>query len=198
MANIRDGDTDKGSRKCLQDYMKNDSKQLSDLIILSNQELLMIDNVDLYWKSPIAELNFLEYRDNFLEPLGLMKFDNEIRQFWPANGLQWDGLAVVTKNNKFYGILLIEAKAHPEEAKNQYCKAQSNESINRIKTSLAFTRETLGIDNKFDDIWFNRHYQFANRLAFMVFLNRELKIPTWLVMVNFVNDFSLKPTDLKE
>jgi len=31
----------------------------------------------------------------------------------------------------------------------------------------------------------------------MVFLNRELKIPTWLVMVNFVND-SFKPTSLKE
>lgn len=61
------------------------------------------------------------------------------------------------------------------------------------RIAIARTQGFMGV-NGVD--WLQGTYQLANRFAFLYFLNQIAKVPTFLVLINFVNDQSNKPTPL--
>lgn len=194
MANLNSGLAKRGSRKYLQQYMINAKDELSELIIAASPSLLsFIDSKsEIEWMSPLEKPDklgkeeFYEYRDDFLEVLELKK-DNlsdakeKLKEFWPKNGPQWDGLAVVNGIDGQKGLLLVEAKAHIDETKSDL-KAVSEESINKIKNAIAVTQDCCGIETT---EWTKHYYQLGNRIAFLYFMNEVLHIPTWFVLINF-------------
>ena len=46
--------------------------------------------------------------------------------------------------------------------------------------------------------WTHGYYQVANRIAALYFLNEVVGLEAWLVLVNFVNDTSHKPTKIQQ
>lgn len=203
MTNKNCGVATQGSRLYLQQYMVNAEDKLSEMIIAASPSLLIFaankSNID--WKSPLEKCSkgeFYEYRDDFLEVLDLederyKKAKENLREFWPKNGPQWDGLAVVNGINGQKGFLLVEAKAHLDETKSDL-KAVSNQSINKIKKSISRAQEYYGIET---NDWTRDYYQLGNRIAYLYFMNEILKIPTWLVLINFT-DGEYKKTELYE
>ena len=197
----------KGSRFSLQHYMKtvNGRNILSDLIISSSPSLLSFMGQDLCinWKSPLPlpeglpYQEFYEYRDDFLKILNysdaeLRNKNSIIRSHWPKNGPQWDGLAVVTGANGEQGALLIEAKSHTGEMKASMNAEPA--SAAKITGTFDMVQNKMGI---ISNEWTKEYYQLSNRIAFLYIMNEILEIPTWLVLVNFIND-PFKPTTLKE
>lgn len=196
MDNKNSGCATQGSRLYLQQYMLNAKEELSELIMAASPSLLSFigSNTKIQWKSPLqkpekpGKEEFYEYRDDFLEVLGLddEAYNNEskaVREFWPKIGPQWDGLALVTGSDGEKGLLLVEAKAHLDETKSDV-KAKSQISINKINSSIGIAQKSYGI--KPVD-WTKNHYQLGNRIAFLYFMNEVLKIPTWLVLINFTD-----------
>ena len=193
MTNRNKGKADKGSRFCLQEYIYHECEQLTLLITTASPSLLSFNYENIIWQSPLPDKEYYEYRDDFLEPLGMANKKELLRTFWPKNGPQWDGLAIIKRKSK-NGILLIEAKAHPKETKSDI-KATSKKSISLIEGSLERTKGFMGV--KFSN-WGKNNYQLSNRLAYSYFLNEILEIPTWLVLINFVNDESHIETELSD
>ncbi len=190
----------KGSKLYLQNYMKYNSNKLSEMILSASPSLVAFtgDIKSIEWKSPLENENFYEYRDDFLEVLNLDKdyidiANSKLKEFWPKNGPQWDGLAIIKNKNVESGVLLIEAKAHINET-NSTLKATSYESINKIKESIRISQEYYNI--KSND-WTNNIYQLGNRIAYLYFMNIILKIPTWLVLINFI-DGDYKSTTIEQ
>ena len=189
----------KGSQYCLQWFMLNAPKELSNLILSSSPSLVSFTNCESKWISPIPNNDFYEYRDDFIRGLSLKDVnisdtEKKIREFWPKNGPKWDGLGVVEDSNGKQGVLLIEAKAHTDETKSVW-KASSDESKSKIGEALENVKWYMGIDKSYD--WARNYYQLGNRLAYLYFMNEVLNIPTWLVLVNFVNDTSYIKTSLE-
>lgn len=193
MTNKNIGKAEKGSRFCLQEYMLHECEQLTSLIKTSSPTLMSFDFKNLDWKSPLAKEEYYEFRDDFLEPLDLEEKKELLRTFWPKNGPQWDGIASLEKESK-NGILLIEAKAHPKETKSDI-KASNQTSINLIEKAIERTQGFMGVKSS---NWTKNNYQLANRLAYLYFFNEILGIPTWLVLINFVNDKSHIATGLRD
>lgn len=197
--NKNTGRATKGSRYCLQNYIIKDSGTLGNLIFASSPSLLSFTNGQIQWVSPNTKNDFYEYRDDFLaglclESIDLTDAETKLRKFWPKNGPQWDGLAIVKSSEGKKGVLLIEAKAHPEETKSDL-KATNQGSIDMIENSLKYVQGYMSVA---PCDWTRNYYQLANRIAFLFFMNKTLKIPTWLVLANFVNDKSYKETSLNE
>lgn len=200
---MNSGKADKGSRLYLQEYMAKGKDKLSEVIIAASPSLLSFigSKNKIEWKSPLQKPEkenkeeFYEYRDNFLEVLNLGEEKNidakkKLGEFWPSNGPQWDGLAVVNGIGQ-KGLLLIEAKAHIDETRSEL-KAKSQTSINKIKDSLAQVQKYYDIEPV---DWTKPYYQMGNRIAFLYFMNEVLHIPTWLVLINFT-DGKYKPTSI--
>jgi len=186
--NKKSGKADQGSRLYLQEYMARAQDELSEVTIAASPSLLaFVDSkTKIEWKSPLAEKDFYEYRDDFLKVLGLeqereQEANEALRKFWPKNGPQWDGLAIVAGDKGKQGLLLVEAKAHTEETKSEI-KAKSLVSIDLIKQSITTAQEHYGV---LQTDWTQSNYQLGNRIAFLYFMNEILRIPTWLVLVNF-------------
>lgn len=184
------GKATKGSQYLLQHHVEHHADQLSATITGSSPTLLSF-NGDFEWISPLSSQNYQEYRDDFLDALGLGQFNAARAQFWPNGGPQWDGLAKV-KNQHETGYVLVEAKAHPGETHST--TQASKESLKKINGSLKVTQMHLQIPRK---DWTKNYYQTANRLAFLYFMNVQLDLPTWLVFINFTDDQSHIPTDLQ-
>lgn len=199
MTNKNSGKAEKGSRLYLQQYMVNAKEKLSEMIIATSPSLLSFTDskIKIEWKSPLVDKDFYEYRDDFLDDLGLGEDLNhakeKLREFWPKNGPQWDGLAAVIGKNGEKGILLVEAKAHLDETKSDL-KADSQVSIDKIKRSIEITQMHYAI--KPND-WTKNYYQLGNRIAFLYFMNEVLHMPTWLVLINFI-DGKYKSTGIEE
>jgi hypothetical protein len=200
MPNKKFGIAEQGSRLYLQQYMINGKDKLAEMIIAASPSLLTFveDKTKIVWKSPLEESEFYEYRDDFLEVLDLKKetYDEakvKLGGFWPKNGPQWDGLAVVNGINGQKGFLLVEAKAHLAETKSDL-KAESPISIDMINKSIIRTQEHYNIQ---PNNWTKHYYQLGNRIAYVFFMNEILNIPTWLVLINFT-DGKYKKTDLQE
>ena len=189
----RFGPAKKGSRYCLQRYVEFSGRALAELIVRSSTALAALDPAEIRWVSPVREANYLEYRDDFLRVIGLDQHEKALRQFWPLNGPQWDGLATFRSSGR-KGVFLVEAKAHPQETLSD-CGATNPVSIQLIGERLEEVRQFMGarpVD------WTKRSYQLANRLAHLYFLSELCGVSAFLVLVNFVNDRSHKPTSIQE
>lgn len=187
------GPARKGSRPCLQEYVNNRQAALNDLVLGSSATMLALGPASIEWLSPLRP-SYQEYRDGFLDVLGLGHFERALREFWPAQGPQWDGLAKLYNKAGDMGVLLVEAKAHPAETESSLM-ATAPASLDKINRALARTQGHMGVTQA---DWTQGAYQLANPLAFLYFMNELIGVPTYLALVNFVGDTSYKPTDLPD
>ena len=191
MSNTAIGRGKKGSKLWIQNVIENEAMRLK----LNN----MIANNDLIWLSPLSP-EYREYQLNeqyIYTHLGLNKEETEkLFSFWPNRQPQWDGIAISQDKATLY---LVEAKAHLEELKSK-CMAKNENSITKIHTVLKSVMNEHYATGNFD-AWLNDYYQLANRLTFLKKLNEKhfgrIK-SVKLVLLNFVNDYTYKPTDKVE
>ncbi len=196
MSSTTQGPATKGSKFQLQRIVAERGNEFGDLLLNSSVSLLASGGTSVEWRSPIKEDSkgaYYEYRDDFLTALDLARHTPSLREFWPKNGPQWDGLGIVTGGSG-PGYLLVEAKAHPDETKS-HSGATAKESVDQVAASVRRTQEFMGVEPA---DWTRDHYQLANRLCLLYFMNEIAHEPTWLLLVNFVNDTSHKPTTARE
>ena len=161
---------EKGSQFLLANYVNNQSDWLNAQILKSSIDLLndINDELAIEWISPLKQHGYKEYRDNFLNVLGISG-----------------------------EILLVEAKAHLSEMKSEL-RATSTESINIIKKTFQQFRQKNGIDETYASSWENSYYQLANRLIYLDYLNHTLNTKTYLVLINFLDDSTNVRTSLQD
>jgi hypothetical protein len=153
--------------------------------------LRLSDHTIITWLSPLADDDYAEYRDTaWLDRMDLLHLASDLRNFWPDNGPQWDGLAK-TSDGK---LLLFEAKAHAREMLS-HCAA-STASREKIIASLECAKTFYGARPEGD--WLTSFYRYANRLAHLQFL-RERQVDAHLLFVYFLNDMDMRgPSSLAE
>ena len=176
----------RGSRRWLQVLVNCRPELLSDAIAQRLPELP--DDVD--WRSPTLEDHYAEYRDqSFLDRLAGSWYYREperpqqdLSDFWPRFGPQWDGLAVTDRGQ----ILLVEAKSHipemvtaPTQARGESARQKIQESLARVKT---FVKSRAPAD------WSTSFYQYANRLAHLYWMREVNGHDAYLVNLFFLND----------
>ena len=139
------------------------------------------------WRSPLAAERYREYRDGaFLRALELDRLRAELREFWPTGGPRWDALATVTiPRSAQPGVLLVEGKSYPGEMEGGGAKGQPS-SNELISASLRQTQEALALAPD-PRRWMGRYYQFANRLAHLLWL-RRMGVEASLVHLLFTDD----------
>ncbi|MBN1684697.1 MAG: hypothetical protein JW855_04620, partial [Gammaproteobacteria bacterium] len=111
--------------------------------------------------------------------------------FWPTSGRSqnWDAVGKLRLANGTEEWLLVEAKAHLHEEKSR-CGATSARSIEKIKKALTETKAAFAAASTPLEIWYEKYYQYANRLAALYFL-REIcqpPVPVRLLYIYFLGD----------
>jgi hypothetical protein len=157
--------------------------------------------VTLDWRSPLRADRYAEYQDAaFLTALGRPELSSGLREFWPAGGPVWDGLAVVDLGNDENGVLMVEAKSYPEEmygSGSQAGKSGSEKALanrDQIARALERTQAWTGSSVGHGEAWMvagpdgRSLYQLANRLAHLYWLRELREVPAWFVQVLFVDD----------
>jgi hypothetical protein len=183
---------DKGSQFQVQKYV-NERRTALDDAVLEALPSLAIQRPRLNWVSPLWSQGFKELRDaRFLAALGLEKLAPLLSRFWPARGARWDGLAVVERDTREFGVLLVEGKSHVAELKSGGMKATSDPSRQRIDRAMRATADWLTVPEGNRDSWHKSYYQTANRLAHLYWLRELAGVDTWLVHVLFINDPTLE------
>ena len=121
----------------------------------------------------------------------------ELAKFWPANGPTWDALAVVVRPSSPTGVLLVEAKAHPDKLlKGSPAGATAPASLATIEAAVAATCDWLGATPT--PAWTRALFQMTNRLAHLYWLRQVVGIDAWLAHVLFVGDHTHRPTSHEE
>lgn len=138
------------------------------------------------WISPLAGNNNVELYDQTFRDVVDIEFAPESlklkwRDFWPmCGGPHWDAVGIAKNPSGAKILVLVEAKSHVEEARNEGGSgANSYESRKKISGSL---KKYAGADYISDP-----YYQLANRIAFAEFLNAR-GIQTELLYVVYCND----------
>jgi len=173
----------KGSQLQTQLYVNVKIAELSEAV---SEALPIPEDASFEWRSPLAADDFREYRDKaFLEAVGCGQLAPTLKGFWPGGGPRWDALAKVNMASGGVGVLVAEGKSYPQEMAGGGCKA-AGESRERIGAALRTTQEALGMRPD-PERWLGRYYQFANRLAYAVWL-RSQGVEAWLVHLLFTDD----------
>lgn len=108
------------------------------------------------------------------------QISKEWDEFWPKRGQSWDGIFL--QDGVVY---VVEAKAHTKEME-QKCSATSKESRGKIEKAFI---DVTGDESK-GKRWINsKHYQLANRLAFVHFLNKKCGIKAKICYLFFLNGY---------
>ena len=132
------------------------------------------------WLSPLPDDEWAEYRDgDFLDRVGHPELRQQLKEYWPSRGPQWDGLGKLDDGT----IVLIEAKANIPELRSS-CGA-SPRPREKIAAALRDTAASLG--GAVTAAWTDGYYQYANRLAHLHFLH-DAGVPAQLLFVYFIGD----------
>jgi hypothetical protein len=183
----------KGSQLQLQLYANRHTREFEGEAICAG---VMPRGAKLEWMSPVAEDGYREYRDQaFLERLSLGLSVPRLRSFWPERGPCWDGLARWSTDSDS-GILLLEAKSYPEEARSSLM-ARSSVSAQLITDALTRTSEWLG-QGDVPSAWTMDFYQTANRVAHLYFLREMCGIDASLVFMLVVDDPTHRATSRRQ
>ncbi|HEX2102189.1 MAG TPA: HD domain-containing protein [Solirubrobacteraceae bacterium] len=191
------GRAEKGSRLQLQRAVEENRGTLDVAIRGAFEDLA---GAELEWRSPLAEDGYREYRDmEFLMRIGRPDLGTALAAFWPRPGPFWDGLAVVRRPERSDGVLLVEAKAHPDEIeKGTGSAARAPDSTAAIMSALAWLAADLGVLDANLEGWMRGPgYQHVNRVAYARWLN-EQGLDTWLVHVLFAHDRTHRPSEPAE
>lgn len=137
---------------------------------------------DIKWLSPLRSDGFAEYFDQeFLDRLGLDDLRVPLRDFWPKSGPRWDGLAKTASGK----VMLVEAKAHIEEAVDFRSQAVDPKSKAKINAALASAKAAFRASELAD--WHQPFYQYANRLAHLYYLRTLNKCDAYLLFIYFAD-----------
>ncbi|MHB8070014.1 MAG: hypothetical protein ACYDIC_19150 [Desulfobaccales bacterium] len=171
---------ERGSQKWIQNLVNACPSLLNEHI---KEKIAPLSGREICWVSPL-EHDFAEYRDKaFLNRLNLQELTEDLSQFWPKNGPQWDALGKTADDQIF---LLIEAKANVPELLS-FCGAKDKESLKTISASLDETQQWLNCRDPHID-WNCGFYQYANRLAHLYFLREKNQKEAYLIFLYFLND----------
>ena len=115
---------------------------------------------------------------------------NEIKEKWNnkwptnnnKNGINWDAIGLSGDT-----FILVEAKAHEKEL-NQAMGAKNKESVKKIHK--AFYELCSKYDIEYNDSWIKDHYQLANHLVALDFLNSN-GYKAILLNVFFINGYEV-------
>ncbi|HYN80185.1 MAG TPA: hypothetical protein VES88_01680 [Gemmatimonadaceae bacterium] len=172
---------EKGSLKWVQKMLAQSPNALETAV---RTELAISPNSTIDWTSPRADDRHAEYRDaDFLEKLGLERFADDLRGFWPTRGPQWDALGLASDGK----VILVEAKAHVNEMTSSCDAGERSREI--IDQSLQLAKEHYGAEESAD--WASGYYQYANRLAHLDFL-RQRGVDAHLVFIYVLNDRDMR------
>ena len=139
------------------------------------------ESESIEWRSPVIDDDYAEYYDEaFLERLGITNPVVPLRDFWPASGPRWDGLARTSSGK----LIIVEAKAYIEEAVD-YRSQAGTISLEAIGRALAPAREAFGAAGGSN--WNEPFYQYANRLAHLYYLRTLNALDAYLVFIYFVD-----------
>jgi hypothetical protein len=186
------GRAEKGSRLQMQRAVEENRRALDEAIVGAFEDLA---GARLDWRSPLAEDGYREYRDaEFLARIGHSELARALTAFWPRRGPFWDGLAVVSRPERPDGVLLVEAKAHPDEIeRGSGSAATAPDSTATIMSALAWLAADLGVLDADLEQWMRGPgYQHVNRVAWA--LLNEQGVDTWLVHVLFAHDRTHRPS----
>ena len=174
---------DKGSKRYMQDAVADRPNELGLAI---GEALPALQAQRLTWVSPLPELRYKELKDGtFLEAVGHRAHRDSLREFWPSRGPTWDALATFDVGGG--GVVLVEAKAHVGETPTpDVSGAADPRSVALIASAMEKTRRHMGVSAA-SPRWTNHHYQVANRLAHLYWLNEVCGVPTWLVFLGFTD-----------
>lgn len=143
--------------------------------------LSLPDSEGIRWLSPTKDDEYAEYFDQaFLDLLGLRQLRVPLKDFWPAGGPRWDGLAKTTSGK----VILVEAKAYIEEAVDYASKASPG-SLKQIRQSLAKAKQA--VNGAKDAPWDSPFYQYGNRLAHLYFLHTMNNVDAYLLFLYFAD-----------
>ena len=177
MARHRQRRATRGSQRWLQDLVNNCPELLDAAIHRETSEI----SAPIRWFSPLAGDDFSEYQDDaFLERLGVRLDCDPLDAFWPSMGPHWDALGKTDSGQ----IILLEAKAHTEEAGSS-CEATNERSLALIRKSFKSVKAYVGAPASAN--WMEKFYQYANRLAHLYLLRTLNGIPAFLVNLYFLN-----------
>ena len=145
---------------------------------------------DVDWASPLPDDDWAEYRDSsFLDCVGQSALTEQLRDFWPARGPQWDALG------RLNGVpVLVEAKAHVREF---FSPATQASSTSRQKILRAFCQAAPDFGSDTPERWANLYFQYANRLAHLWFFHHH-GIQAHLLFVSFLDDADMNGPSLSE
>jgi TIR domain len=175
----------KGSQLQTQIYVNARTSELDEAVRAALPTLP--PDATIEWCSPLVANNFAEYHDAaFLHAVGQSHLAEPLRTFWPVRGPHWDALArVLLLGGQRSGVLLVEGKSYSKEMAGGGSKAEGA-SRDHILRAMTATQEALGITQD-PERWLGRYYQFANRLAHMVWL-RSQGVDAWMVHLLFTDD----------
>ena len=176
----------RGSRRWLQVLVNCRPKFLNEAIAARLPE----QPGDIDWRSPLAADHYAEYRDQtFLDRLASSEHyrqpsgpQQNLADFWPRFGPQWDGLAVTDKGQ----ILLVDSKAHLAEMVTAPTQARGESALLKIRDSLSRVKSFTNSRSPAD--WSTSFYQYANRLAHLYWMRELNGHDAYLVNLFFVND----------
>jgi hypothetical protein len=178
LARFSQGEAEKGSQKWIQILVNQKQDFLNQQIRTS---LSLPENEEIKWRSPLAEKNYKEYKDQeFLDALKIEPEEIKLHDFWPNSGPRWDALAKSSSNKLF----LVEAKSHVTELISDF-KGTKQTSVTKIQNSLNATKKRFSVESRYD--WTKTFYQYANRLAHIYFLTAN-GFDAKLLSIYFLND----------
>jgi hypothetical protein len=107
-------------------------------------------------------------------------------QFWPpgVSSQSWDGVARLDGGPQVEWILFETKTNHPEFCSSP-CNSRSEKNRKLIVERLDQTKKLLGVHRYFH--WEGTYYQYANRLAFLNFL-QSVGVGAHLVLIYFYGD----------
>lgn len=150
------------------------------------------------WLSPLESEVYREYELRarvICDALGIENSEGAFA-FWPHRQPQWDGLAVSDETKTLY---LVEAKAHLKELESS-CAAKSKDSKDLIMATMQSVYNEYYKEGCFLK-WEEGYYQLGNRLTFlhkMKDMNLQRYPNVKLVLLNFVDDYTYRPTSKLE
>jgi len=104
----------------------------------------------------------------------------------------WDFISTCTINGK-KGLLLVEAKAHSKEIKeNDRCGSKNESNQNKIETAINQAKDNINMNNSFSiSISRDKCYQLSNRIAHAWWLASQ-GVPVILLYLGFLNCDEMK------
>lgn len=182
----------KGSQRAILELIssENCNNELEGIIQLSN---FKFSNDDLFM--PKSKENFKEAElKDFLKDTDWPELANQIKDWWlevvkpNTRSPNWDFVSTCSINGK-KGLLLVEAKAHWNEVKeNDKCGSTNGENRNKIQNAINNAKKDINEKISPRNIAISRDkcYQISNRIAHAWWLANQ-GVPVILLYLGFLN-----------